>query len=456
MKRCIYIIMCAIALSSCSVYKTYERPSDITTEGLYQPTDSVDNADTTSLGDLHWRELFKDEKLQVLIERGLANNADMQTALLRIDEAQAQLKSAKLAFLPSLTFSPNAIVSSTDGEKAVKTYELPLQVSWEADLFGNLRNAKKNAQATLLGQEAYRQAVSSELVATIAIDYYTLLMLDEQIKISTATMEEWKEQVRTIEARLAVGEETENALTQARASQHGLEATHNDLLRQLHEAENTLCTLLGETSHFIERGTLDNQTMPEQINTGIPLCLLSNRPDVVQAEGTLMSAYYTTLQAKSAFYPSLTLTGNGGWTNSLGQAVTNPGGWIASAIASLSQPIFNRGKLRANLRVSKDEEEIAKIDFRQTILKAGQEVNDALYAVQSAGRSLAHHRNQCLDLERTITTSEDLYRTGNATYLELLSARQSLLTAQLDVVTDRFTELQSVVNLYKALGGGRN
>ncbi len=456
MKQCIYIIMCAIALSSCSVYKTYERPLDITTEGLYQQTDSVANADTTSLGDLHWRDLFKDEKLQVLIERGLTNNADMQTALLRIDEAQAQLKSAKLAFLPSLTFSPNSTVSSTDGEKAVKTYELPLQVSWEVDLFGNLRNAKKNAQATLLEQEAYRQAVSSELVATIAIDYYTLLMLDEQIKISTATMEVWKEQVRTIEARLAVGEETENALTQARANLHGLEATHNDLLRQLHEAENTLCTLLGETSHSIERGTLDNQTMPEQINTGISLRLLSKRPDVVQAEGTLMSAYYTTLQAKSAFYPSLTLTGSGGWTNSLGQAVTNPGGWIASAVASLSQPIFNRGKLRANLRVSKDEEEIAKIDFRQTILKAGQEVNDALYAVQSAGRSLAHHQNQCLDLERTITTSEDLYRTGNATYLEVLSARQSLLTAQLDVVTDRFTELQSVVNLYKALGGGQN
>lgn len=456
MKQGICIIMCAVVLNSCSVYKTYERPSDITTEGLYQQTDSVTESDTTSLGDIHWRELFKDEKLQVLIERGLMNNADMQTALLRIDEAQAQLKSVKLAFLPSLTFSPNGTVSSTDGGKAVKMYELPLQVSWEADLFGNLRNAKKNAQATLLGQEAYRQAVCSELVATIAIDYYTLLMLDEQTKISTTTMEVWKEQVRTIEARLAVGEETENALTQARASLHGLEATHNDLLRQLHEAENTLCTLLGETSHSIDRGTLDNQTIPDQINTGIPLRLLSNRPDVVQAEGTLMSAYYTTLQAKSAFYPSLTLTGSGGWTNSLGQAVTNPGGWIASAVASLSQPIFNRGKLKSNLRVSKDEEEIAKIDFRQTILKAGQEVNDALYAVQSAGRSLDHHRNQYLDLERTVTTSEDLYRTGNATYLELLSARQSLLSARLDVVTDRFAELQSVVNLYKALGGGRD
>lgn len=265
--------------------------------------------------------------------------------------------------------------------------------------------------------------------------------------ISQSTLEVWKEQVRTMEARMKVGEETENAVTQARASLYELEATHNDLLRQQRETENSLCTLLGMTSRSLERGTLNKQIFPETLPTGIPVRLLSRRPDIVQAEMTLANAYYTTNQARSVFYPNLNLSGSAGWTNALGQAVTNPGDWILSAVASLTQPLFNRGKLISNLRVSKDEEQIALLD-------AGQEVNDALYATESAGRSLESHRKQCRELERTVQTSEALYRTGNATYLELLTTRQSLLNARLNVVTDSFTQCQAVINLYQALGGG--
>ena len=272
--------------------------------------------------------------------------------------------------------------------------------------------------------------------------------------IVTSTLEVWKEQVRTMEARMKVGEETENAVTQARASLYELEATHNDLLRQQRETENSLCTLLGMTSRSLERGTLDKQIFPETLPTGIPVRLLSRRPDIVQAEMTLANAYYTTNQARSAFYPNLNLSGSAGWTNALGQAVTNPGEWILSAVASLTQPLFNRGKLISNLRVSKDEEQIALLNYRQALLDAGQEVNDALYATESAGRSLESHRKQCRELERTVQTSEALYRTGNATYLELLTARQSLLNARLNVVTDSFTQCQAVINLYQALGGG--
>ena len=378
----------------------------------------------------------------------------MQTALLRVDQAKAQLTAAKLAFLPSLTLSPQGTLTSTAGSKTVKTYELPVQASWEIDLFGNLRNAKKGTQATLLQQQAYQQAVRSELIAGIANTYYSLLMLDEQVAISQSTLEVWKEQVRTMEARMKVGEETENAVTQARASLYELEATHNDLLRQQRETENSLCTLLGMTSRSLERGTLDKQIFPETLPTGIPVRLLSRRPDIVQAEMTLANAYYTTNQARSAFYPNLNLSGSAGWTNALGQAVTNPGDWILSAVASLTQPLFNRGKLISNLRVSKDEEQIALLNYRQALLDAGQEVNDALYATESAGRSLESHRKQCRELERTVQTSEALYRTGNATYLELLTARQSLLNARLNVVTDSFTQCQAVINLYQALGGG--
>lgn len=452
---CITIICInMVLLSSCHIYRNYQRPDNLPTDSLFRDADNQPVTDSLSLGDLPWQEIFQDTLLQQYIRYGLEHNTDMQTALLRIDQAKAQLTAAKLSFLPSLTLSPQGTLTSTAGSKTVKTYELPVQASWEIDLFGNLRNAKKGTQATLLQQQAYQQAVRSELIAGIANTYYSLLMLDEQVAISQSTLEVWKEQVRTMEARMKVGEETENAVTQARASLYELEATHNDLLRQQRETENSLCTLLGMTSRSLERGTLDKQIFPETLPTGIPVRLISRRPDIVQAEMTLANAYYTTNQARSAFYPNLNLSGSAGWTNALGQAVTNPGDWILSAVASLAQPLFNRGKLISNLRVSKDEEQIALLNYRQTLLDAGQEVNDALYATESAGRSLESHRKQCRELERTVQTSEALYRTGNATYLELLTARQSLLNARLNVVTDSFTQCQAVINLYQALGGG--
>lgn len=454
MKRILYIIGCVTALSSCRIYSSYQRPDGLPTDSLFRDTTIVSTDHSLSFGDLPWENVFGEPQLQELIRYGLAHNTDMQTALLRLDEAKAQLLSAKLAFLPALTLSPQGTLTSTDGSKTVKTYELPLQASWEVDLFGSLRNAKKGAQATLLQQQAYQQAVRSELIASIANHYYSLLMLDEQIDISSSTMEVWKDQVRLMEAKLKVGEENENAVTQARASLYELEATHNDLLRQQREAENSLCTLLGMTCRTVGRGKLSEQVFPETFQTGVPLRLLARRPDVVQAEMTLASAYYSVNQARSAFYPNLTLTGSAGWTNSLGQTITNPGGWILSAVASLTQPIFNRGKLISNLRVSKDEEQIALLGYKQTLLEAGQEVNDALYAVSSVRRTLDSHRKQCQELERSIVTAEALYRTGNATYLELLSARQALLSARLNVVTDGFTYCQSVISLYNALGGG--
>ena len=453
MKKIILMMVGATLLSGCRIYSSYERPEELPLDSLYREPQAT-ATDTTSLGDISWREMFSDGHLQELIEYGLDNNRDMLVSMLRVDQAKAQLKAAKLAFLPSLTFSPNGALNSTDGGKAVKTYELPVEASWEVDLFGNLRNAKKETQAELLQQQAYVQVVRSELIASIANGYYTLLMLDEQIDVSSATLNLWEEQVRTIASKLKVGEETENALTQAKASLYELQASHNDLLRQEREAENSLCTLLGMTSRDIERGKLDEQVFPQKINAGVPLRLLSKRPDVVQAEMELAGAYYSTNQAHSAFYPSLTLSGSAGWTNSLGQAVSNPGGWILSALASLSQPIFNRGKLVSNLRVSQDEEKVALLNYKQAILEAGQEVNDALYAVESVEKTLENHAKQCGELQRTVDIAEALYKTGNATYLEVLSAQQSLLNAKLNVITDTFTKCQSMVNLYTALGGG--
>ena len=453
MRNSIYILVVGLLfLNSCHIYRNYQRPEGLPVDSLYRQT-PIASDDSLCLGDLPWQELFQDSQLQELIQLGLENNTDMQIALLRVDQARSQLQAARLAFLPSLSLSPQGALSRTDGSKAVKTYELPIQASWEIDLFGKLRNAKQETQAALLQQEAYQLAVRSDLIAN---SYYTLLLLDDQIDLTTSTLDVWKEQVRLLESRFKVGEETENAVTQARASLYELEASLTDLQKQLYETENALCSLLGITSRHIERTSLAEQQLPETSSIGIPLRLLSKRLDVVQAEMELASAYYSTNQARSAFYPNLTLSGSAGWTNSLGEVVTNPGSWILSAIASLTQPIFNQGKLISNLRVSKDEEQIALLNYKQALLNAGQEVNDALFATESTQKSFDSHQKQCQELERSVTTAESLYKTGNATYLELLTARQSLLNAQQNLASDCFTILQSTINLYNALGGGTN
>ncbi len=454
MKRLITITILSIGLTGCNIYKSYSRPDDLPVQELYNDSTMLSADTTASLGNMPWRTLFTDPCLQALIEEGLASNTDLQVAMLRIDQASAGLTAAKLAYLPSLTLSANGAITSVDGAKPSKTYEIPLSLSWEIDLFGKLTNAKREQQAVLLQQSAYARAVRSGLIAGIANSYFSLLMLDNQLEISAQTVEIWREQVRTLELQLKVGDVRENAVNQARANLNQLLATHNTLLRQQRETENALCTLLGTTYRSIRRSTLDNQSIPSEISVGIPLQLLSARPDVVQAEMTLAAAYYSTNQSRAAFYPSLTIGGSAGWTNSLGQAFSNPGGWILQALGSLTQPIFQRGKLISNLRIAKDEEEIAKLNYRQALLDAGQEVNDALYAIESYGDNLRYHTEQCQALERTVKSNELLFRTNNATYLELLSSRQDLLNSRLNIVADRLNQLQSVVTLYKALGGG--
>lgn len=454
MKLIPLLAISAFTLTGCNIYTNYSRPEGLPVDSLYD-TSTMAHADSAaSLGAMPWHELFTDNSLQDLINEALRSNTNLQTAILRIDQAKAGLTAANLAFLPSLTFSPNGAITSVDGGKANKTYEIPVSLSWEIDLFGKLRNARKESQALLLQQTAYAQAVQSELIASVANSYFSLLMLDKQIEISSQTTEIWKDQVRTMELQLKVGDIRENAVSQARANLNELLATHNNLLRQQRETENSICTILGTTYRPIQRTSLDSQTMPPNINVGIPLQLLSHRPDVVQAEMALAAAYYSTNQSRAAFYPALTLGGSAGWTNALGQAVSNPGGWILSALGSLAQPIFQRGKLISNLRISKDEEQIARLNYRQTLLEAGQEVNDALYAIESYSQNLAYHTERRNALEKTVKSNEILFRTNNATYLELLSSRQDLLNSELDLVADKFSRLQSIVVLYKALGGG--
>ncbi len=451
--------MCATALlSSCHIYKSYERP-DIKTSGMYRDTVSVNDtlasSDTTNMGNLSWKEVYSDPKLQKLIEQGLANNIDLKTALLRVDQAKAGLQAAKLAFLPSLSLSPQGTISSFDHSKANKTYSLPVVASWELDAFGSLQNAKKGAKASLMQTEAYRQAVQTQVIANIANCYYTLLMLDGQLDITEKTAKSWEENVKTTKAMKNAGMVNEAAVSQSEAYYYQVNTTLPNLRRQIRETENSLSLILGQAPQQIERGTLAEQVMPEHFSVGLPLHLVSNRPDVKQAEMTLASAYYTTNQARSAFYPKITLSGSAGWTNSAGSAIINPGKFLASAVGSLVQPIFAKGQLTSQLKIAKAQQEEALLSFEHSILNAGTEVSNALYQYQAEGEICIQRKQQIESLKSALNKTQQLMKLGSSTYLEVLTAQQSLLSAQLSDVQDSFQRIQSVINLYQALGGGR-
>ena len=453
------IAMCATALlSSCHIYKAYERPDSIDTSGLYRdPVSTVDTliSDTVNIGNLSWKELFKDPKLQALIEEGLANNVDMQTAIHRVEDAKILLTSARLSFLPSINLAPQGTATTIGAGEFVKAYSTPLVASWELDLFGKLLNASRNQKAVYMQSQYAEQAVRSQLIGGIANLYFTLLMLDRQVEITTETVAIYKENVRVMEAMKIAGMANEAAVTQMRAVYHQVSASLINLKRQVREIENSLSVLLAKAPQAIERGTLDEQEMPDQIMAGIPLQLLENRPDVKIAEMTLASAYYRTNQARAAFYPGLNITGMAGWTNGSGVTVSNPGELMFQAMASLAQPIFNNGKLVANLKVSKSEEKIAQMTYQQTILKAGKEVSDALHLYEATGKKLIEDKAQIAQLEKAVEYTNALFQSGQSSYLEILSAQQSLLSAELTEVSDYVQQMQAVISLYSAVGGGR-
>lgn len=445
-------IFCA-TLTDCHIYRAYERPESVNvSDSLYRQP--VAGEDTASLASLSWKELFTDPQLQQLIETGLNNNTDLSIARLKVKEAEALLMTSRLSYLPSVSLTPQGTLTSADGNKASKTYNLAASADWEIDLFGKLLNSKRGAQTALEQSEAYRQAVQTQLVATIANSYYTLLMLDEQLDISRRTAQTWDESVRTMKALKRAGQATEMAVAQTEAGKLAVDASVLSVERQINEMENSLSTLLGLSPQAIERSTLKEQQFPDTLSTGVPLQLLSRRPDVRQCEAQLAVAYYATNSARSAFYPSITLSGSAGWTNATGATVTNPGQWLLTAVGSLVQPLFNRGKNIANLKIAKAQQEEALLTFRQSLLDAGAEVNDALVQWQTARQRIRLDEQQVAALRSALRSSELLMQHSSQNYLEVLTARQSLLQAELDTTTNRFDEIQGVINLYHALGGG--
>ena len=451
MKKIYIGLLLLTGLTGCQ-YRTYERPEMTQTDSLYQRL--MVSGDTASIADLSWQELFTDPLLQQLIETGIAHNTDLSIARLRVKEAEALLTASKLAYLPSVSLTPQGTIRKVEGESATKSYNLAASADWEIDIFGRITNAKREAKAVLEQSEAYRQAVQTQLVATIANSYYSLLMLDKQYEISRSTAKLWAENLRVMKALKEAGQTTEMAVAQIEASKLAVDASLLSLQQQITEMENSISSLLGDVPRQIERSTLDAQSFPDTLLVGVPLQLLQRRPDVRQSEAALAAAFYVTNQAYAAFYPSITLSGSAGWTNAAGALITNPGEWLLSAVGSLVQPLFNRGQNVANLKVAKAQQEEALLTFRHSLLDAGTEVNSALLQWQTARQRLKLDEQQIASLESAVRSSELLMLHSSQNYLEVLTARQTLLDAELSAVADRFDEIQGVINLYHALGGG--
>lgn len=456
LKHSLPLLALVLTLSGCGLYRKYQRPTIQTSVYRGDQIDSL-SRDTTSFGQTPWRTLFTDVHLQALIEKALQQNVDLLTAHLSTQQAEAQLRSARLSFLPSLSLAPSISANKTEGLPASYSYTLPVQASWQIDLFGSLLNASRSTQVQLLRAQAYQQLVRSRVIANVANSYYTLLMLDRQLQLSRSAAELAAHTLEVMKAQKEVGRAMESSVQSAQANLHAVEASIPEIKRQITTTENALALLLGESPRTYPRSSLQAQQLPSSFALGVPVQLLSARPDVRVAELALASCYYQTNSARAAFYPSLNISGSAGWTGALGEAVSNPMKFIASALGSLAQPLFAHGKLVAGLRVAQAEEEKARLAFQQSLYNAGAEVSNALALYQASEAKVMAETLQVESLEKNVEIVEMLFKTGKASsYLEVITAQQSLLQAQLSLVQDSFSKMQAVVNLYNALGGGTN
>ncbi len=460
MKKSSIIILglAALTLSGCkSLYGKYERP-DIKASGLYR--DSVSNVDTlavkdtTTFANLPWRSVFTDPQLQSLIETGLKNNTNLLNAALNVDIAQAQLKAAKLAFLPSFTFTPQGTVSSWDGNKATQIYSLPINASWNADLWGSLLSQKRATQMSLLQAKDYQVSVQSTLIGNIANAYYTLLMLDKDVEIVDSMANLTKQTWEIFKVQQQLGRVRSTSVQSAEASYYSILTQKEDLLRQIRETENSLSLMLGQPAHSIARGDLYSQNLPTDFSTGISLQLLANRADVHANEMALANCFYNVETARARFYPALNIAGTGAFTNSSGAGIVNPGKWLLTAVGSLTQPIFQNGKLVAGLRVAKDQYQQAYNTWQNSILSASNEVSNALVLYNANDRKSTIEKKRVEVLKKNVEDTRELMGQSTSTYLEVITAQTNLLNAQLNLVQDDFYKMQAVVNLYYALGGG--
>ena len=460
MKKIMLFATVTLLLSSCGVYNKYKRP-DVNTQGLirdaFSETDTLAVQDTTSFGNLPWRSVFTDPQLQALIEQGLEKNANLLNAVLNVEMYESMLKAAKLAFLPAVNIGstqPMGQISTThtDPSTTTKSYSLPVTASWTLDLFGNILSQKRSTQMKMLAMKDNQMAVRASLIGGIANSYYTLLMLDEQLRIVTEMSNMSKETWEMMELQYNLGRVRSINVQSAQAAYLNTQTQINDFKRQIRATENALSLLIGEAGHHIDRSTIDAQSLPSEFKTGVGVALLQNRPDVHQAEMNLAACFHDVQTARSKFYPNITVGASATFSNANG--AMNPGKWITSLFGSLTQPIFNRGALTAALKVSKIQYEQAFNNWQNAILKAGNEVSNALVNYNSYDDNSKIEAERIQVLAKNVEDTKALYQSSGSTYLEVLTAQQQLLSAQLNKASDDFNKMQSVVSLYTALGGG--
>ena len=457
--RFLAIAVLPLVLVSCFAAKNYERPEEVVNEANFR-TDSLPQ-DSLTMATVSWKELFTDVTLQGHIEEGLAKNIDIRIALQRILAAEAYVKQGKAGFLPTLqgtaqTTHQELSENSQFGGmfSSLDQYQISGSLSWEADIWGKIRSNKRAFQAGYLQSVAAHKAVKTDLIATIATLYYQLLSLDEQVRITEETVRTRENSLETTEYLKEAGNVTAVAVKQTEAQWYTAQGILIDLNNQTRLVENTLSILLGKEPGDIQRSTLETQEITTDLNVGVPIQLLRNRPDIIAAEYDLVNAFELTNVSRSNFYPSLTLDATGGLQSLDFSQLFDSTSLFASIMGGLTQPIFNGRKIRTQYEVSQAQQEEARLNFRRAILTASKEVSDALYSYDAATQKITV-KNKEFDAYSTATTySEQLLNNGLANYLEVLNARENALRSSLDLIDARFSQLQSMVNLYEAVGGG--
>jgi NodT family efflux transporter outer membrane factor (OMF) lipoprotein len=464
-KNIITVAAVSLMLTGCGLYDKYEQKAET-------PADAFGTIRGGSVGDeslaqMSWREFFTDPVLQQLIEQVLANNTDLNSARIAVEKSEASLKAAKMAYLPSLYFSPQGTLAKFDKNPWSKSYNLPLQLSMDVDVFGSITNKKRASQAVLLQTQVYEEAVRANLVSATAQQYYMLQLLDRQLDILTKTDSLWNTSLETQKTLWENGKSYSTAVNQMESSYLNVKTQIVDVRRNIRATENALCRLLAIPPQHIERkqwGTSALEKRPvdtgqrmfdtQFLKVGVPAAMLELRPDIRIANHQMEEAFYNTQTARAAFFPSITLTGTGGWTNSGGGQVVDPGKLLLNFVGQLTQPIFARGKLKANLKINQLTEEDLQKKYVQTVIDAGNQVNEAMADCEAAREKYGYYRRQVEVLYDAYTGTHELMDNGKANYLEVLTAQESLLNAQLSEATNMYKGAQAVIALYIALGGG--
>lgn len=461
--RSLLLVLLVLILTSCRVFNKYHAP-EYDTQGLFRDENPTD---TTSVADIPWRTYFADNELKTLIDSGLKNNYDLRIAVARIKQTEAYFRSARAAFFPSVTLAGQAAeVRTSTGDNGTKVlgyptdlFTLSVAASWEIDLWGRYASQKRAQYARLLNSRAYRNLVLTSLIANIADTYYSLLAMDEQLRITEETVTLLQESAATMEALKEAGMLNAAAVEQSKALLYGTQTTVPELKNQIRQLENSLCLMIGSKPTRVARTSFAAQVLPDQLDHGVPARMLARRPDVRQAELNFRAAFELTNAARAAFYPRITLGASTppamfGYTSAAIADFFKPENIIANIVGGLAQPVFARGQLKSSLKAAKAQQEEALLAFEQTVLTASREVTDILYAYQSSLRKDDTRTKQVQSLKTAVEYTQELLVAGEANYTEVLTAEQNLLQAQLAQVNDRLDQLQATVNLYRALGGG--